>query len=85
MSEIEAEALVYVRTHPGARASDIGWALWGDTTPYPERGEGSHGQNKFCRPAGKVLLGLQRKGLVYWRGLETYAGWWAASQGGSAR
>ena len=46
------------------RASNIGWAVWGDTTPHPMRGEGSAANNKFCRPAGKLLARMEREGLV---------------------
>jgi hypothetical protein len=43
---------------------ELGWYLWGDTTGFPRRGEGSHCANKFHRAAGKLLKSLQRKGAV---------------------
>ena len=46
------------------RGSDLGWELWGDTTESVRRGEGSHGHNKFCRPAGKLMKRLERAGLA---------------------
>lgn len=58
--------------------SELGWELWGETTAVPNRGTGSHRNNKFCRPAGKILLRLKREGRVreiseecntYWRAI----------------
>lgn len=46
------------------RGSDLGWELWGETTFAPNRGDGAHGHNKFCRPAGKLLNRLKRQGLA---------------------
>lgn len=46
------------------RASDFGWAMWGETTEAPDRGQGSHCQNKFCRSAGKLLREMKRRGLA---------------------
>lgn len=58
-------ALEIVADRPGLRASHIGQELWNETTPHPKRGEGSHGSNKFCRPAGKILNQLQALGLIH--------------------
>lgn len=63
-----ASVLAILIRRPGLRASDIGWELWGKTTEAPDRGTGSHGQNKFCRAAGRVLKGMEREGLVRWVG-----------------
>ena len=59
------------------RGSDLGWLLWEDTTECASRGEGSHGQNKFCRAAGKVLNQLEREGRVrqYHSDLERCTKW----------
>lgn len=57
------------------RGSDLGWELWGDTTPVPNRGIGSQKHNKFCRPAGKVLKALERQGRARSRGRETCTVW----------
>jgi hypothetical protein len=46
------------------RGSDLGWELWGETTFSAMRGEGSHGHNKFCRPAGKLLNRLKALGYA---------------------
>lgn len=43
----------------------LGWLLWGDTTSCPGRGEGSHRENKFCRPAGKIIKRMERQGMVH--------------------
>ena len=42
--------------------SELGWLLWGDSTPFPSKGKGVHLNNKFCRPAGKVLNALFEQG-----------------------
>lgn len=57
-------AIAILREHGPMRGSDLGWQLWGQTTEVPGRGEGSHGHNKFCRSAGKVLRRLERQGKV---------------------
>ncbi len=57
------------------RGSDLGWELWGDTTAVPNRGTGSQRQNKFCRPAGKVLKALERQGRVISIGRASYTAW----------
>ena len=64
MSEIHDRAYAILRKEGPMRGSDLGWRLWGSTTFSPMRGVGSHGQNKFCRPAGRVLRKLQREGRV---------------------
>lgn len=65
MTDIERRTLLIVADQDGRlRASHIGWELWKDSHQHPKRGEGSHGSNKFCRPAGKILNRLQRLGLV---------------------
>lgn len=48
------------------RGSDLGWMLWGETTESAARGVGSHGHNKFCRSAGKVLKRLEAEGRATW-------------------
>lgn len=75
MSEIQMKALAYIEKHPGCRGSDLGWDLWKDTTPFPDRGVGSAGSNKFCRPAGAVLSRLQKANLVRPKFFESYTGW----------
>lgn len=57
------------------RGSDMGWELWGATTPVPTRGTGSHANNKFCRPAGKVLKALERLKRVRSVSRKTYTAW----------
>mgnify|MGYP001585161571 FL=1 len=57
------------------RASDLGWELWGETTECPERGVGSHGWNKFCRPAGKVLNRLAKANRAVWYGATNCVLW----------
>ena len=45
--------------------SEIGWALWGSAwTTYKTLSKDVHNMNKFCRPAGKVLKTLEKKGMV---------------------
>lgn len=61
------KAIRALRERGPMRASDLGWELWGETTEVPDRGDGSHKQNKFCRPAGKILRELDRQGKVVWR------------------
>lgn len=58
-------ALEIIRKRGKIRGSDLGWELWGATTESAGRGEGSHGHNKFCRPAGKLLRRLERDGMVF--------------------
>ena len=66
MTPIETKAIETLQAHPqGLRASDLGWELWGATTATPGHGVGAHGQNKFCRPAGKLLKRLRDKKEVY--------------------
>jgi len=65
MTPIQERALEILKRRPGLRCSQLGWELWGETTPSPQRGEGSHQNNKFCRPAGKVLNSLLRKTKVF--------------------
>ncbi|WP_422923699.1 hypothetical protein [Singulisphaera sp. PoT] len=58
------DAIAALRKHGPMRVTDFGWLLWGDTTEVPDRGEGSHRQNKFARSAGKLLRQLERDGRV---------------------
>ena len=85
LSEIEERVLSYVIDKPGARGSDIGWAMWGPTTEFPQRGIGSHGHNKFCRPAGKILRRLEQLGLVRCIGYVSYSGWVAEGAARNAK
>jgi len=64
MSEIHDRAYAILKEKGPMRGSDLGWELWGSTTESVMRGTGSHGHNKFCRPAGRVLRHLQREGRV---------------------
>lgn len=57
------------------RGSDLGWELWGETTPVPDRGTGRQRHNKFCRPAGKVLKALERQGRASSIARKTYTAW----------
>ncbi|MCK9433889.1 MAG: hypothetical protein M0R32_03500 [Candidatus Cloacimonetes bacterium] len=41
--------------------SEIGWALWGHSSTA-QKGTGVYKQNKFCRPAGRVLKILETQG-----------------------
>lgn len=81
LTDIQRRALLIVSVNPGIRASGLGWNLWGSTTAHPNRGEGSHGSNKFCRVAGKVLNALQRGGLV-WEGTDEAGITWRVSPAG---
>lgn len=54
MTAIEQRALAILRNRPGLTASALGWELWGESTEAPNRGDGSHGTNKFCRAAGRL-------------------------------
>lgn len=67
LTKAEQSILAAVQHSPGARASDIGQAVWGRRDDY--RGVGSHGHNKYCRAAGKILRRLERLGLVRWEGV----------------
>lgn len=53
---------VLVRRGP-LSCSEIGWALWGKTSTSI-KGAGIHKNNKFCRPAGKILKVLKAQGRV---------------------
>lgn len=64
MTSCQRVVLDEVARHPGGRASDIGQAVWGRRDDH--RGVGSHGHNKYCRVAGKVLRSLEKLGLVEW-------------------
>ena len=44
--------------------SELGWILWGNSTNTPHRGVGVHKNNKFCRPAGKILKILSSQNRV---------------------
>lgn len=63
---IGARALAVLRARGPMRCSRLGWELWGASTAVPDRGEGSHRTNKFCRSAGKLLRALERRGLARW-------------------
>jgi hypothetical protein len=66
MNDLETKAVEILKRHPeGMRAGDLGWHLWGETTEAPARGIGSHGQNKFCRSAGKLLKRLRQDRKAY--------------------
>jgi hypothetical protein len=67
LSDLMLRAHRVLKERGQMRTSDVGWALWGATTESPNRGSGSHGQNKFCRAAGKVLRGLERAGRAQWK------------------
>lgn len=43
--------------------SEVGWALWGNSSTSM-KGAGVHKNNKFCRPASKVLRNLEKLGLA---------------------
>lgn len=75
MTHIDDRALEVLRLLGPLRGSDLGWVLWGGTTTSGRRGVGSHGQNKFCRPAGKLLRRLERRGLVVSEFRETCTVW----------
>jgi len=78
MANLETKAIEILRRHPdGMRAGDVGWLLWGPNTPTPGRGVGSHGHNKFCRPAGKLLKRLAEQGKAYSIFAEYYRLWYA--------
>lgn len=66
MTPTQRRALEIISKRDGLRASGIGWELWGKTTAVPKRGEGSHGTNKFCRAAGKILNQLNKLDYVEW-------------------
>tara|TARA_Y100000310_G_C20525980_1_gene736046 strand:+ start:610 stop:1017 length:408 start_codon:yes stop_codon:yes gene_type:complete len=63
-TDIEKKAYRVVEHRGPISCADIGWELWGETTPSPMRGEGSHNHNKFCRAAGRIMNSLQDKGLA---------------------
>jgi hypothetical protein len=75
--DIFARAHALLKSRGKMRTSDVGWGLWGETTESPRRGNGSHGQNKFCRAAGKVLRRLEREGRARW-GVDRGVGVWEA-------
>lgn len=75
--QLDRRAIAILREQGPMKGSDLGWALWGESTPYPRRGEGSHAQNKFCRVAGKLLRRLEREGKVVWTPAEKYVLWHA--------
>ena len=64
MSEIQMRAIRILNSRGPMRGSDLGWELWGTTTRSPQRGTGSHGHNKFCLAAGKLLRQLESLRLV---------------------
>jgi hypothetical protein len=66
-NKLHDRAIAILKKHGPMRASDLGWQLWGDTTEVPDRGEGSHRHNKFCRSAGKVLRALDKQARVVQR------------------
>lgn len=76
-TELTERAHGILKARGKMRTSDVGWALWGETTEAPNRGNGSHGQNKFCRAAGKVLRRLERAGRAQWM-VERGVGVWEA-------
>ena len=63
---IQDRAVAILKKRGPITASQLGWELWGNTTSAPMRGEGSHGNNKFCLPAGKLLNKLRAAGKAYW-------------------
>lgn len=70
---LEDRAVAILREHGPMRGSDLGWELWG--AACTSGGEGSHGHNKFCRPAGKLLRRLERQGRVIWMPKERCTVW----------
>ena len=58
------QVLGLLRAKGPLRTSDVGWALWGQSTTAPERGQGAQRENKFCQTAGRLLHELQRIGRV---------------------
>jgi hypothetical protein len=74
-TEVESLALEILRKHGPMRASDLGWQLWGDNDSGA--GQGSHGHNKYCRSAGKLLRRLDAAGKVVSRTQGTYTLWTA--------
>ena len=64
ITDSENKLLALVHRHPGSTAGELGWRLWGDSTPAPNPGTGSAHSNKFCRAAGKLLRALKKDDLV---------------------
>lgn len=62
-SEILNKAYAILVKRGSLSCSELGWALWGTTTSSL-KGSGVHLNNKFCRPAGKVLKELEARKMA---------------------
>jgi hypothetical protein len=80
LTDTELRAWRILHERGPMRGSDLGWELWGENTKAPGRGEGSHGHNKFCRPAGKLLKRLKEAGMVREKHLEHCTVWMSSSE-----
>lgn len=63
----------------------FGWTMWGEATEFPDRGEGSHRNNKFCRSSGKLLRALMARGMADFRWDGPHKIWFATGTVGVTR
>lgn len=81
-SELLNKAYVILVKRGPLSCSEVGWALWGNTSTSL-KGTGVHRNNKFCRPAGKVLKSLEAKKLASHFKHKTRVIWKAMPLGGT--
>ena len=75
LTDIEVRVLEILCRSIGVRTSEVGDLLWGRSTAKPQR---------WCRPAGRVLWRMHKRGLVYQESGGAFFGWHATEEGGRA-